>query len=183
MTAVSLVTSAYDTPFGQLTVLATPDDGVVRAAGFGHLRDVATQLDTRLGARGWEPGDLPLVARAIELWLDGDASELMNIPVAQPGGPFFQQVWALLRTVPSGQVVSYRELAEMAGRPRAMRAAGTACARNTVGIFVPCHRVIRSGGWLGSYGFGGTDIKAAMLIHEGVHVAHPGADARVTVTT
>lgn len=182
MTAVPLVTSAYDTPFGQLNVLATPEDGVVRAAGFGPPRTVTSQLHTRLGARGWESGDLPDVGRAVQAWLGGDSSELTRVPVQQPGGPFFQQVWALLRTVPSGQVVSYQELAEMAGRPRAMRAVGTACARNTVGIFVPCHRVIRSGGWLGSYGFGGTDIKAAMLIHEGVHVAHPGADARVSVT-
>lgn len=182
MTAVPLVTSAYDTPFGQLNVLATPEDGVVRAAGFGHPRDAAAQVSTRLGVRGWEQGDLPHVSRAIQLWLDGDASELTTIPVAQPGGPFFQQVWALVRTVPSGHVVSYQELAEMAGRPRAMRAVGTACARNHVGIFVPCHRVIRSGGRLGSYGFGGTGIKAAMLIHEGVRVAHPRADARVSVT-
>lgn len=182
MTAVPLVTSAFETPFGQLHALATPEDGVVRAAGFGQRWDVASQLDTRLALRGWEPGELPLVSRAVQAWLEGDADELMTVPVAQLGGPFFQQVWAVLRTVPGGQVVSYQELAAMAGRPRAMRAVGTACASNRVGIFVPCHRVIRAGDTLGSYGFGGTQIKAALLTHEGVQVAHSGADARVTVT-
>lgn len=181
MTGVPLVTRAFDTPFGHLSVLASPDDGTVRAAGFGSVRDVASQLHTSIGVRGWEPGDMPVVDRAVQAWLDGDASLLASVPVEQPGGPFFQDVWATLRTVPSGEVVSYQELAQMAGRPRAMRAVGTACATNGVGIFVPCHRVIQSGGRLGSYGFGGTGIKAAMLIHEGVHVDSSTADARVTV--
>lgn len=183
MTGVPLVSSAFYTPFGQLNVLASPDDGVVRAAGFKSLRDIASQLHTSIGMRGWETGDLPEVTRAVQAWLDGDASLLTTVPVSQPGGPFFQELWAALRTVPSGQVVSYRELAEMAGRPRAVRAAGTACAHNSVGIFVPCHRVIQSGGRLGSYGFGGAGIKAAMLAHEGVHVESQRADARVTVTS
>lgn len=181
MTGVPLVTSAYDTPFGQLSVFATSDDGVVHAAGFGSLRDVASQLHTSVGVRGWESGDVPDVSRAVYAWLAGDASMLTSVPVSQPGGPFFQHVWTALRSVPAGQVVPYQELAQMAGRPRAMRAVGTACARNTVGIFVPCHRVIQSGGRLGSYGFGGTDIKAAMLVHEGVQVESSTADARVTV--
>lgn len=183
MTRAPLLASAFDTPFGQLHVLTTPEDGVVHAAGFGSFHDVAAHVPTDLGARGWELADVLRVSQAVGAWLAGDASELMTVPVAQAGGPFFQQVWSALRTVPSGQVVSYRELAEMAGRPRAMRAVGTACARNAVGIFVPCHRVIQSGGRLGGYGFGGAHIKAAMLAHEGVHVSHPRADARVTVTT
>lgn len=182
MTGVPLVTSAYGTPFGELNVLATPEDGVVRAAGFRPLGEIASQLHTRFGVRGWGPGDLPDVTRAVASWLDGDAIAIVTIPIEQPGGPFFQEVWAALRSVPAGQVISYQELAELAGRPRAMRAVGTACARNTIAPFVPCHRVIQSGGRLGSYGFGGTDVKAAMLVHEGVRVESDRPDARVTVT-
>ena len=179
MTLAALVTSAYETPFGQLNVLATPGDGVVRAAGFRPLSDIASQLHSDFGARGWAPGNLPHVAQAVTAWLAGDTNALAAVPVEQPGGPFFQAVWAQLRALPGGQVVSYQELAEMAGRPRAMRAVGTACARNAIAPFVPCHRVIQSGGRLGSYGFGGTDVKAAMLAHEGVQVTSPTADARV----
>lgn len=181
MTGVPLVTATFDTPFGELNVLATPEDSVVRAAGFKPMRDIAARLHTRFGVRGWGPGDLPGVTHAIAAWLDGDASALPTVAVEQPGGPFFQEVWETLRSLPSGQVVSYQELAELAGRPRAMRAVGTACARNAVGIFVPCHRVIQSGGRLGGYGFGGTDIKAALLVHEGVSVDSNRPDARVTV--
>ena len=182
MTRVPLLTSAYKTPFGELNVLATPEDEVVRAAGFRPLRDIASQLHTSFGTRGWTPGELPDVSRAIAAWLDGDARMLSSVPIDQPGGPFFQEVWTTLRALPAGHVIPYQELAEMAGRPRAMRAVGTACARNAIGVFVPCHRVIQSGGRLGSYGFGGTDIKAAMLVHEGVRVESTTADARVTVT-
>src|SRR5690554_1747422 len=105
MTGVPLVTSGFDTPFGHLSVIASPDDGVVRGAGFGPVRNVASQLHSRFGMRGWENGDVPEVSRAVHAWLDGDASLLASVPIEQPGGPFFQEVWATLRTVPSGQVV------------------------------------------------------------------------------
>lgn len=183
MTSVPLVTASFSTPFGELNVFASPDDHVVRAAGFKPMQDVAFQLPTAMGTRGWGPGELPDVARAVAAWLAGDAGALATVRVEQSGGPFFQDVWAALRSLPGGQVVSYQELAELAGRPRAVRAVGTACARNAIAPFVPCHRVIQSGGRLGSYGFGGTDVKAAMLLHEGVHVDSSRADARVTVTT
>lgn len=182
MSNTPLITAGYSTPFGELNVFATPDDGIVRAAGFKAVQDVAVQLPTAVGVRGWDKGELPDVARAVAAWLEGDANALTAVQVEQTGGPFFQAVWAALRSLPGGQVVSYQELAELAGRPRAVRAAGTACARNAIAPFVPCHRVIQSGGRLGSYGFGGTDIKAAMLVHEGIQVESPRADARVAVT-
>lgn len=181
MSASPLVTAAYDTPFGELNVIVTPVDGVVRAAGFRPLRDVAAGLRADLSARGWEPGEIPEVAHAIRAWLEGDADAVTAVPVDQPGGPFFQEVWETLRSVPGGEVVSYQELAQMAGRPRAMRAVGTACARNNIAPFVPCHRVIQSGGRLGSYGFGGTAIKAAMLVHEGFQIDSDSPLASVAV--
>lgn len=181
MTDLSLVTAGYDTPFGELNVVMTPEDFVVRAAGFRPLRDVASGLRMDLAARGWIAGDMPVVDAAVTAWLGGDPDAITAVPVDQPGGPFFQDVWEALRAVPGGEVVSYQELAEMAGRPRAMRAVGTACARNAIAPFVPCHRVIQSGGRLGTYGFGGTAIKAAMLTHEGVSVASHAPDAVVKV--
>jgi methylated-DNA-[protein]-cysteine S-methyltransferase len=110
---------------------------------------------------------VPAVSRAIAAWLEGDGSLLGSVPVHQDGGPFHQAAWEALRQVPSGTAVSYQELAELAGSPRAMRAAGQACARNALAPFVPCHRVVKSGGELGHYGFGGPDAKAAMLALEG----------------
>jgi methylated-DNA-[protein]-cysteine S-methyltransferase len=68
--------------------------------------------------------------------------------------------------IPYGQTSSYRAVATRAGSPRAVRAAGTALATNPLPIVVPCHRVLRSGGALGSYR-GGTAAKAALLELEG----------------
>jgi len=69
---------------------------------------------------------------------------------------------AALRAVPRGEVVTYGELAALAGAPGAARAAGTFCARNRLGLFVPCHRVVAAGG-LGSYGSYGLDYKRRLL--------------------
>ncbi|WP_297082782.1 methylated-DNA--[protein]-cysteine S-methyltransferase [uncultured Demequina sp.] len=174
-----LSTLALDTPFGELNVIVAPEDGAVHAAGFSPLREVIAHLPATMTERDVEPAPLPEIADAVEAWLAGDGDAITRVPVVLHGSPFFSEVWETLRGVPAGEVVSYQELAAMAGRPRAMRAAGTACARNTVGLFVPCHRVIASGGRLGGYGFGGPGIKAEMLEHEGLRMA----DATVTEAT
>jgi len=79
---------------------------------------------------------------------------------------FHRKVYEALCRVPAGQVVSYQQLAELAGSPKASRAVGQAMAKNPLSIFVPCHRVIGSDGGLHGYG-GGLDMKRALLLHEG----------------
>ena len=74
-----------------------------------------------------------------------------------------------LRRVPRGETVSYGELAALAGRPRAQRAAGTFCAQNRFSLVVPCHRVVGANG-IGSYGSLGVDYKRRLLELEGVTV-------------
>ncbi|MDQ2968623.1 MAG: methylated-DNA--[protein]-cysteine S-methyltransferase [Actinomycetota bacterium] len=81
--------------------------------------------------------------------------------------PFQLDIIRALRRVPYGEVVSYGDLARLAGYPRAQRAAGTFCARNHFGIVVPCHRVVASDG-LGSYGPLGPAYKQRLLALEGV---------------
>jgi methylated-DNA-[protein]-cysteine S-methyltransferase len=83
--------------------------------------------------------------------------------------PFQLDVVRALRRVPYGDVVSYADLARLAGYPRAQRAAGTFCARNRFGIVVPCHRVVSADG-LGSYGSLGLEYKKRLLALEGVTV-------------
>ena len=80
---------------------------------------------------------------------------------------FQKDILAALRRVPYGEVVSYAELARLAGYPRAQRAAGTFCARNRFPLVVPCHRVVSANG-LGSYGSLGLDYKRRLLALEGV---------------
>jgi methylated-DNA-[protein]-cysteine S-methyltransferase len=83
--------------------------------------------------------------------------------------PFTLSTVEMLLTVPAGSTVSYGELAEMVGCPRAARAVGSVMARNPIPVVVPCHRVIRSDGSLGRYG---TDSswKERLLMHERVNM-------------
>jgi methylated-DNA-[protein]-cysteine S-methyltransferase len=81
--------------------------------------------------------------------------------------PFLERCAQELRAIPRGEVVSYGELAALAGAPGAARAAGSFCARNRLGLFVPCHRVVSANG-LGSYGSYGLDYKRHLLELEGV---------------
>ena len=83
--------------------------------------------------------------------------------------PFQLAVLRALRRVRYGEVVSYSDLARLAGYPRAQRAAGTFCARNRFGLVVPCHRVVGANG-LGSYGSLGLEYKRRLLALEGVAV-------------
>ena len=75
-----------------------------------------------------------------------------------------------LRAIPRGETVTYGELAALAGAPGAARAAGSFCARNRLGLFVPCHRVVSAGG-LGSYGSFGLEYKKRLLRLEGCPLA------------
>jgi O-6-methylguanine DNA methyltransferase len=85
--------------------------------------------------------------------------------VTQDGTEHQQRVWSALREVPAGAPVSYAELARRVGNARAVRAAGSACGRNHVAPIVPCHRVVRSDGTPGGYGWG-LPVKRWLLDHE-----------------
>lgn len=78
-----------------------------------------------------------------------------------PGTDFQNNVWAALREVPFGEVVSYSDLARWAGRPKAVRAAGAACGANRLPLLIPCHRVVAKEG-LGGFG-GGLKMKKQLL--------------------
>jgi methylated-DNA-[protein]-cysteine S-methyltransferase len=155
------------TPAGPLTVLLTPEDQTVRAAGFAPVADMAARLDVALRNRGVQETSSVLgpVADAVRRYADGDLDALAEVPVAQPGGPFTQRAWQAMRDIAPGETLTYAELAQAAGNPAAVRAAGSACARNLIAPFVPCHRVLRTGGAMGGYYYG-LDVKRALLAHE-----------------
>jgi len=98
----------------------------------------------------------------------GEKASFDDVQLELDGWTTFQlDVVRALRRVPYGEIVSYSDLARLAGHPRAQRAAGTFCARNRFGIVVPCHRVVASDG-LGSYGSLGPAYKLRLLALEGV---------------
>jgi methylated-DNA-[protein]-cysteine S-methyltransferase len=78
------------------------------------------------------------------------------------GTAFQQQVWAQLQAIASGSTVSYGQLSQQLGNPKAVRAVGAAVGRNPISIVVPCHRVLGANGTLTGYA-GGLDRKTALL--------------------
>ncbi len=84
-----------------------------------------------------------------------------------PYKSFDEKVWLLLRKIPKGRVATYKQIAIALGKPRAFRAVGNACSRNPFPGKVPCHRVVKSSGYLGGFAFGQAK-KAKMLKAEGV---------------
>lgn len=117
------------------------------------------------GADGLEAPPPPALRRAVEAYFEGELGALDAIACAWRGTPFQDQVWATLRTIPSGQTLTYAELAAKLGRPAAVRATGAANGANPICLVVPCHRVIGSSGALTGYG-GGLDRKRWLLEHE-----------------
>ncbi|MCL4747354.1 MAG: methylated-DNA--[protein]-cysteine S-methyltransferase [Burkholderiaceae bacterium] len=103
-----------------------------------------------------------------EQWREYEAGRLrrFELALAPRGTPFQVRVWRALGTIACGETISYRELAQRAGCPTAIRAVGTAVGRNPLSVVIPCHRVIASDGTLAGYA-GGLDRKRALLRHEG----------------
>jgi AraC family transcriptional regulator of adaptative response/methylated-DNA-[protein]-cysteine methyltransferase len=85
------------------------------------------------------------------------------------GAPFQLKVWETLLTIPSGHVTTYSEIAQSIGKPKAVRAVGTAVGRNPVSWLIPCHRALRKSGALGGYHWG-LPVKRAMLAWESARV-------------
>ena len=122
---------------------------------------------SRRRGNGSAPIAQELVHR-LEAYFGAEQVSFDDVELDLDGWTTFQlDVARALRRVPFGEVVSYGDLARLAGYPRAQRAAGTFCARNRFGIVIPCHRVVGADG-LGSYGSLGTDYKKRLLALEGV---------------
>ncbi len=113
----------------------------------------------------------PLADR-LSAYFAGEAVEFDDVEIdLEEYSPFHRDLACALRSVGRGQVVSYGELAALAGRPGAQRAAGSFCARNRMAIIVPCHRVVSATG-LGSYGDLGVGYKRRLLELEGWSESH-----------
>lgn len=158
-----LVRTTVRTPWLPVGFVAD-EDGVVIASWFGEPRatDIA-HVDVEAARKVRHVAG---ASDAVAAWVEGDVDAILDVPVDQPGGPFQQKAWQAMRSVRGGTTISYADLARRAGNPKAVRAAGTACALNHVAPFVPCHRIIHTDGTISAYGFG-PDLKALLLEHEG----------------
>jgi methylated-DNA-[protein]-cysteine S-methyltransferase len=157
--------ATVDTYMGPFTAVVDADGAVLASGWTGELDELLPQVHPSLRPAELVPGDVGPVAEAVTRYHDGDLSAIDAVPVRYRSGAFLEHAWEVLRTVPAGAPVTYTEYAAKAGRPAAVRAAASACARNATALFVPCHRVLRTDGTLGGFRWG-VDIKRQLLAHE-----------------
>ncbi len=165
--AISYATAP--TPLGLLMMGATD-----RGLCFVQFGDSAGALQAMLRAEypSAQLSAMPAGVRAeFDAWMGALSACLAGtaaaptLPLDLRGTAFQMKVWAYLQQIPSGQLRSYREVAQAIGRPAAVRAVASACAANRVAVLVPCHRVIRGDGGLGGYKWG-LERKRALLDRE-----------------
>lgn len=132
-----------------------------RDGALGHLR-MAGQTHEPDRA-GWIEDDdaFPEAVEQLDAYFAGELTTF-DLELELAGTDFQRRVWSALRTIPYGETRSYGEIAGQIGAPGASRAVGLANGRNSIGIIVPCHRVIGASGSLTGYG-GGLDRKRALL--------------------
>jgi methylated-DNA-[protein]-cysteine S-methyltransferase len=157
----------HDSPFGPMFVFATAT-GLVRIGlplddEDGALDELAAKVSPRVMR-----ASTPVISearRALDSYFSGQLHQF-DLPLDwRLTRGFRSEVLHELQTVPYGHTVTYAELASRAGRPNAVRAAGSAMATNPLPIVVPCHRVLRTGGAVGSYR-GGAEMKQQLLALE-----------------
>ncbi len=161
--------AVVDTSLGRMLVAAT-DKGICRLS-FGEDE---TALKQRFPAATIAPGGAAmddLVTGAIAAVERPYA--MPDLPLDVAGTEFQQAIWAELRRIPVGETRSYADIAAAIGKPKAVRAAGSANGANNVAVLIPCHRVVRSDGALGGYAYG-LAIKRELLRREQIGVPADG---------
>ncbi len=153
--------AVVDTSLGAMLVAAT-EKGICRLS----FDEDESELHRRFPNASIEAGDDALdelvkgAVAAVE-----NPSRMPDLPLDVAGTAFQEAIWCELRRIPAGETRSYAEIAAAVGKPKAVRAAGSANGANNVAVLIPCHRVVRSDGALGGYAYG-TDRKAKLLERE-----------------
>ncbi|MFE2094782.1 methylated-DNA--[protein]-cysteine S-methyltransferase [Streptomyces sp. NPDC059460] len=160
---IDVAYTTIDSPVGKLLLAATPK-GLVRVAYAGEDHDrVLEALGQKLSPRILRaPKRLEEAAREIDEYFARRRRVFdVTLDLSLSRG-FRRLVQTHLPEIGYGQTRSYRDMAELVGNPKAVRAVGTACATNPLPIVVPCHRVLRTDGTLGGY-IGGLEAKTTLL--------------------
>ena len=152
--------STHKTPLGDLLLLAI--DSNLTGLYFDQCAHVPANR------AGWKhnPAHPILKKAAIQLteYFKGQRTKF-DLPIHFEGTEFQQRVWEQIARIPFGQTITYSTLAQKAGRPEAIRAAGTNTSRNPIAIVIPCHRVLAKDGGIGGFA-GGLPWKRHLLALE-----------------
>jgi O-6-methylguanine DNA methyltransferase len=159
--------AVIDTPIGPLRV-AWNGRGVSAVEEAADDAAFETRFHARTGRRAERRAALPAdLAHKIERRLAGDRHNRIDLDL-RGASDFERAVWMKALEIPRGEVRPYGWIAAEIGRPKAVRAVGTALGHNPVPLIVPCHRVVRSDGMIGQYSLGGPDNKRTILSAEGL---------------
>mgnify|MGYP001794773275 CR=1 FL=1 len=155
----------FASPFGLALVMGT-EKGI---CGIGFAHDMGEDWAMQDMIRRWPKADFvedPMMLRPWVLTAFGAPGQTGEAaPLYLIGAPFQIKVWEALLRVPSGHVTTYSEIANCIGKPKAVRAVGTAVGRNPISLLIPCHRALRKSGELGGYHWG-LPVKRAILAWE-----------------
>jgi methylated-DNA-[protein]-cysteine S-methyltransferase len=153
----SLSHVVVDTMVGPLTIGG--DERYIRMVSFGGKSD----------------GNEPTSSGGVSIMLEEACTQIdqyfkgsrtrFDLPLQPSGTDFQQRVWRVLSDIGYGQVLTYGELAGMLGNVHLARAVGQAANRNPLPIFIPCHRLVGSGGWIGGFA-PGVEFKKVLMGHE-----------------
>ena len=158
---VTIAWAVVDTSLGQMLVAAT-DKGVCRLS----FNEGVEALEARFPNADLAQGDAKFAALLADVVAAVEApGDFAHIPLDVKGTAFQEAVWRELQRISPGETRTYAQLAAAVGKPRAVRAAGSANGANNVAVLIPCHRVIRTGGGLGGYAYG-LEIKRKLLEKE-----------------
>lgn len=143
----------YDTAIGKMTI--TDNGEAVTSVHYGVKEEPAEYCRTGL---------TDCAAAQLEEYFAGKRRGF-DVPLFPTGTPFQKLVWNALQSIPYGETRSYKQIAEMIGKPRACRAVGMANNKNPILIMIPCHRVVGSNGSLVGFA-AGLQIKERLLTLE-----------------
>jgi AraC family transcriptional regulator of adaptative response/methylated-DNA-[protein]-cysteine methyltransferase len=165
----------HPTPFGEI-LLGSTDRGVCNLS-FVMPKGRSEVLESLY--KNWSKARLvedPSITQPLVVQIFHSASRSTDAPLSlyMSGSNFQLKVWEALLRIPSGNVVSYRDVASYLGSPKASQAVGNALANNPVAVLIPCHRVINALGEFGHYHYGDAR-KVALLGWEMAKVAYPGS--------
>lgn len=161
----ALYSRILNSPIGKLYLLTR--DEVVLGLNLSGFDEILAALDSDLQkSKIIREVRTSHTTQSLMDYFDGDLMAINSIKVEQSGGAFSQAAWLGMRKIKAGKTLSYAQLATKAGSPAAVRAAGSACAKNKIAIIVACHRIINSNGAIGAYAYG-PEKKNWLLRHEG----------------
>ncbi len=161
---MTVIIQTIDTPDGPFTLLVDAEQRVLASGWTGDPEAILGRLAPAHRPTGIIDGEAD-AASAVHAFYDGDVHAIDRVAVRQFGTPFQQEGWQALREIAPGEPLSYTEFAARLGRPGAVRAAASICARNAPALFVPCHRVLRTDGSMGGFAWGET-VKQSLLARE-----------------